>query len=195
VATFLATRYTKHVFIIDKHLLKGDLEVKQTMLGILVVLCMQFGFIVYSAVERPLDPLVAVNEIPMLSVANADVPETWDGLDLLDTNPDREVGGDVAFASAKRTIRRPSGTRRSLNNIVTGPVNFEPVVIAYQKLPAVEFRTEYPQNLPVSSKPANYQLPAKTVPLPERKRSFLSRSAAVLKKPYDWLKAVGSRLD
>ena len=165
---------------------------KLTILGILAVLCLQFGFIVYSAIERQMDTLVALNEIPTASVANADVPETWDSLDVLDT--DREIKSDVVAASEKRVIRRPSGPRRA-NKIMAAPVNFEPVVVAYQKLPAVEFGTEHPQNLPTSSEPASNQPHAEVVPQPEKKRSFLSKSAAVLKKPYDWLKAVGSRLN
>ena len=169
---------------------------KPTILGIiLVVLCLQLGFIVYSAVERQMDTLVAVNEISTASVANADIPETWDNLDLLHTDADREIDDEVVAASAKRTIRRPSGTRRSLNRIVASPVNFEPVVIAYKKLPAVEFHTEHPQNLPASTEPPTYSFPAKSASRPEKRRSFLLKSVAVLKKPYDWLKAVGSRIN
>jgi len=171
---------------------------KRIILGIFTVFALQLGFIVYSAMDRPMDGLAAVNALPTTQLAIADIPDTQGALDLFDTSPDRNATGEIVAASTTAPNRRPSGLRRSRNRTTANPdsrtVDFEPVVIAYQKHPAIKFRTEYPQTAAPPSVPANHQLSAKAVARPEKKKSFLAKSAAVLKKPYDWLKAIGSRI-
>jgi len=70
-----------------------------------------------------------------------------------------------------------------LNSEVAMHRPFENTTITYN-VPAIR---------PIESdndRPAPYQPAART----SENRSFVSKSAAVFKKPYDWLKALGSKL-
>src|SRR5207237_1428628 len=73
------------------------------------------------------------------------------------------------------------------------PVYRVPQMVALQKPLKTRPRTEYPQPTRVIPESKDYPLSARFVPRPEKK-SVLSKSVAVFKKPYDWLKALGMRI-
>lgn len=76
--------------------------------------------------------------------------------------------------------------------------NLKPVTILYQRHDAIVFksqpdkpRTEYPGAMMSYQEPKTYELSAKASSRP-KKKGFFAKALPVLKKPYNWLKAVGS---
>jgi hypothetical protein len=172
---------------------------KRSVLGIVVVFCLQLGFIAYSAIDRPIETLIAVNDVTEGTNPLAIIPETpetseffvanserssspVDNREITVSEPDRRhVTRAVAAApvSPKKTRRAPAARE----------VNGMPLLVAVRKPAEPRLRTEYPKE----RESKNYQLSSRAIPQ-QKKKSFFSKSLSILKKPYDWLKAIGSRL-
>ena len=176
---------------------------KGWVFGIVGVFCLQAGFIALTAIDRPFETMVAVNEVTSgahpvadtIGFADADeftVYESEPGTDEL-------LGESISFSTpATRKVKRVRTVQRARKRFVktpqAQPVNFEPVIIAVRKHPPIKFKTEYARFEPVPrvSDPKEESVHARPVSKPAKK-SFASKSIAVLKKPYDWLKALGSK--
>lgn len=155
---------------------------KWPLLGIVVVMCLQMGFTVFNAIDRPIESLVVIDE------------------PTRGTNPvavilDDQSSGDIISTTARRIKYRaaqailiPVKKEAKVSRIVSAPqIAFkqrpiEPTVITYPRV--IRARSEYEVSNTVA-----------TVARPTEKRSFWAKSVAILKKPYGWVKAVGSRIN
>ena len=163
---------------------------KRPVFGIIAMFCLQLGFIAYNAIDRPSDALVAVNEVVSGTNPIADVPNILNGVD------DEEFS---VSPPESRKSRRPNVAafvyiKHIAKVSTTRPINAAPQYVALQKPLETTIRIEYPKAMPIVSKSENYQPSSPIAPRSE-KRSFVSKSFSVLKKPYDWLKALGSRIN
>jgi len=179
------------VFIIDKHPREVQSNnMKLPLLGIMLVVLVQLGFTAYNAVDRPLESLVAVSAVmrgtnPLASTVDEDYT-VYDA----DRGSYRTPSRTAAFQNKRREIPEeavfvPAKGRRSFVNsrLVAMERPFENVTITYYRAPT-------PGGEP-DNHPANYH--RSVVPAPEP-RSFASSAAAVVKKPYDWVKTLASKL-
>lgn len=156
-------------------------------LGIIIVLCLQLGFTAYNAVDRPIESLIAVNAISNEVNEIARLPTEIDDIDQPHNKINEQVKDPViqiSFESSKKSRRRTSSfssIRFPQYEILNKP--FRSTVITYPSvIRTVEEKSggAYP-----------------TGPIAERKRtrSFASRSIAVVKKPYEWIKILGTKFN
>ena len=171
---------------------------KRLVLGISIIFCLQLGFIAYTAIDNPIETLPVVNDDAhdSMSLTNAPAISDYDEFWKADENdPNRK---EITLSkSLRRTSKRSSGTiqassKKFIRNPVSRQIIFEPVVIAIKKSPEIKFRTEYPHSASTAREFKN-RISSRSIPRAEKK-SFFTKSVSVLKKPYDWLKAVASRI-
>jgi hypothetical protein len=171
------------------------------VLGIIIVFCLQLGYVAYTAINSPIETWVAVNEVT--SGTNPIADPISDPVEFLNEDADLEPNGvnseKIASTPERRKSKRSAGaTLVSSKEVVKIPaariVNRVPQFVALRKPSETTLRTEYPRVILYDRESENYQLSAKTVQR-SKKRSFISKSFSVLKKPYDLLKALGSRLN
>ena len=182
------------------------MDMKGWVLGIVGVFCLQLGFIAFTAIDRPFGTLIAVNEITVGTNPVASTLDIPNDAEFLDSQTDQgisEVLGDVlTVSSSPRRNRRTAGipgrsSKKFVKTPISRPVNFDSVIIAVRKHPEIKFKTEYPRAAAIERALRNNQPSAQTIPPPypqPEKKSFASKSLSVLKKPYDWLKALGAKL-
>ena len=157
---------------------------KWPILGIIAVFCLQLGFTAYNAIDRPIEMLVAVNAIPVGALSVADVTDlsvSYDEGEVAATT--RNIRPALAtFASAKKAFSVSAAHEPDrAPQLVASNKPFETVTIKYSRAGAIGSDSE-------KFKPTN-ALPQ------QEKRSLVAKSVAVIKKPYDWLKALGSRMN
>ncbi len=171
---------------------------KKPIIGIIAVFLLQLGVIGYGSVERYFDADPDVAAIP---TPNDALPTITD-VDL-ETAAPIEVNSVaeplVAQSLSHGTRPRSSASRKSV--IRTFETDFRPVTIKVPEPSPYTFavlepepqRTEYPKAVASERseilKPASARIAEK-----KRKRSFMAKTFSVIKKPYDWMKAVGSKL-
>lgn len=187
---------------------------KKLILAISSVFCLQLGFIAYNAddpasgnsfvkidergndtylrasVSQPFVQDQVISDIPVDNIV--DQPEI---VTVADDEPiDPQYSRAIHASRGSRSQRK----RSELNTFVSleNPTALKPVNVTYRIHNGVEFkqyeprsqRTEYPV-IPVAERDTkNYQLSAKTDTRQKKKNLFVR----VIKKPYDWLKAIGS---
>ena len=187
---------------------------KKLILAISGIFCLQLGFIAYHSGDPSADtsflvvderasdgnltasvsqPLVVQQTIAELDQEPDFVDETRD-FDLIERTADvRPVYSPqiVRFTRRKRPVLN---TFVSENNIE----KLQPVNVTYRLHDGVEFktqsarpRTEFPRAMSATQDPRTYELSANVAPR-RKKKGFFAKSLTVIKKPYDWLKAVGS---
>jgi hypothetical protein len=167
---------------------------KKLILGIIAVFCLQVGFIAYNAAQR-LDLAVSKTVSYPVELPNNEAP-----LAVSDTTPDDNDSALLARSDKPDAFRPVMAERRGVGTqldrrpvkVVAKDPGFRPTVITIPAQKPVEFRfkNEYAAlETPRSS--ANYDVaPAQAAPRQE-KRSFLSK---VIRKPYELIKALGSKL-
>lgn len=158
---------------------------KKIIWGIAAVFCVQVGFQLAMTAERSNDDYARLTT--PLQNGVTDVPATTIGPELLD--PDTYRSAEYTSLSHKRIQHRVSpgyadarvGSRRSEVPAARATA-FRPVVITYDRRGALTEASAFvrPQN--AAAKPK-----ADLVD----KRSLIAK---IVTKPYDWLKAVGSKL-
>ena len=188
-------------------------EMKKLILAILGVFCLQLGFIAYHSSdpaaetsflvvdERASDHSLAAN-VPQPPI----LPQTIAELEpeFFEDAPDYDLIGrtaDVRAVYSTQTARYIPRRRPALNTFVSenNLEDLRPVNVTYRLYDGVEFkpqparaRTEYPRAMPERA-PRNYELNTKIAPR-HKKKGFFAKSLTIVKKPYDWLKAIGSTL-
>jgi hypothetical protein len=183
----------------DKQLTLGTLSMKWTVLGFLAVFLAQSGFIAYTALERQSDEFVAANGVPAGNDTFADAPFDLSGLDSTPIGAGRDPGtvntGVITVSAVeRRKARRSAGpyflTARNVQRFVPATAaDFEPRIIT---IPAPQ-RAEQPRAVFNEVSSVESQAYYKPASQPE-KRSFVSKSVSVIKKPYDWLILIASKL-
>ena len=171
---------------------------RKLVLGIIVVVCVQFAFVIYMQLQSPLD-VTGVPVFPSSPVVNTDLSwlEELDRSGLTVPEPDapvtrvepqRSVGFDPSSRVAD-SVDRPGVTRiaqspgdRPLKRVkaffpappVAAPSDFETVVISYGRAPRFADCDRFDPPKP-------------------RKRSYIAR-AQVIKKPVVWVRSLAMKL-
>jgi hypothetical protein len=185
----------------DKH--REALDMKRFVFGMVAVLCLQFGFIAFTAWDRSTESLVA-----QIDVASGADPidladEVSNGPEFADADypggpiADRREVSVVSTVGGRKIRRSPGPDLAASNSVRKGPasimVNWEPVIVLIPKPSETKLSNGF---LPVAQKgaaPRESQAAPKDVRRSER-RSFFSKSVSVIKMPYRWMKALGSRI-
>ncbi len=160
---------------------------KNSVLGIIAIFCAQLAFIGYSYLGQPIDTasVSPVGTFTQLSAVFEREPDSVVGVRSRGhaTIPvSRKAVTAPTFITAKKTIKLPS---RNAIDRTNGLVALQrPIVITY--------RTEYPSTSAASRESDDRGYTASAKPYDEKK-SLVSKALPVLKKPYDWLKAIGSK--
>ncbi len=186
------------MFIIDKHL--DHKIMKWPLLGIIAVICLQLVFVAFNALDRSREPVLAVKSV--VTGTNAVAGPFGESIDT----------EDISIATGNRTASRTGKAYASVSNrlrniepnyvadkrpaaalyIKTARVNPELVAMERPFESTVVTYPGYPQAIrPVAE--ADYQMTARIASA--ESRSFASKTFSVIKKPYKWLKALGSKLD
>ncbi len=162
---------------------------KKPIFGIIAVFCAQLTFIGYNYLERPIDT-ASVSPVTALSQGLAVIEPERDTVFVVrsDAPPvtvrvNRKTVAEPAFTTAKKTIKPPP---RNL-------VDRTPGLIAFQRPIVITYRTEYPNTSTAGRESDDRGYTASAKPYNEKK-SLVSKALPRLKKPYDWLKAIGSKL-
>jgi hypothetical protein len=169
---------------------------KLPILGIVTIVFLQLGFTAYNAMDRPLASLYTVQRVPTGSDPLAVLPDESDG--ALDSYAVVRSGlrdRSVNFSPAD-VRRRPRPAEKAVmfrNTVIRIPParSLMPQLVAMQK-PWDSAAIKQSQPMRSGGESENFPLP---VDRSSEKRSFASKSASVLKKPYDWIKALGSKLN
>lgn len=168
---------------------------KKPILGIIAVFCAQLTFIGYNAFELPIDH-AAISPVAASSLGPAVLePES-------DTIVVARSGGPAAsppgfirthskpvLTAARKTVARKNFVERTADMAAIR----KPIVITYSTGDPVKFTAVSPVTQAVSREPEVRSSAPDVKPAIEKK-SFASKALPVLKKPYDWLKAVAGKL-
>ena len=165
---------------------------KLPILGILIVIFLQLGFTAYNTLDRPIESLVAVSAvatgtIPIASLYNSPDDESFRSTDRIENSisalnlRNNKRSSEATFISSKKQVPA-SRTANIVPRFVAAQKPFESVTISYSKPKATTDRSDSDRyTARLGSKPEN--------------RSFAAKSVSVMKKPYDWIKALGSRIN
>jgi hypothetical protein len=168
---------------------------KKLVSGIVAVFCLQVGFMAYNAADRA--GYLASNLPSHIQVEPVTQPFFPDASYLLDTEDAETIltNGPVA-----PDVIRPilAETRQTNSHLQPRPVRvtakgslFPPVVITIPAQKPVEFRFKSEYAAVLATPPAeSYDISSAEAPRRENK-SGLSKA---VKKPYEWLKALGSKV-
>lgn len=162
---------------------------KNLICGIIAVFCAQLAFIGYSYLGQPLDtasvspvetfgPLFAGLEPEPDTIATVRPRAAVTGVRVK-----RIAASEPAFITAKHTIKLP---RKNF-------VDRNPGLIAFQKPIVITYRTEYPI-ASVSSRESDDRRYIASIKPTNEKKSLVSKALPIIKKPYDWLKAIASKM-
>jgi hypothetical protein len=160
-------------------------------------------FTAFNAIDRSNASLFAINELTTGTNPVAMIPNESRNLSLLNEiilpsprryltsaanlrKNTRDIGSTPAFdtkVGGYATTRKTTRKMRSMQDLVAMQRPIESTVITY------------PQFVRASvSEPENYSATIRPAAITE-KRSFLSKTGSVLKKPYIWIKALGLKLN
>lgn len=167
---------------------------KLPLLGIIVIVCLQLGFTALNAIDRPLEALVIINAVTMGTNPVADLRDNFTvpnslrnsstGNTIISTSTWRRNTRVVepAYAGGQRIANTADFNKfRRMSQYVAMQKPFESTVITYPRVVMAVSESD-------CSSPTNAVATSE-------KRSFVSRTASVLKKPYTWLRALGSKLN
>ena len=179
---------------------------RKLILGIIAVVCLDIGFVYY--ISKGIQTDLAVNKTPDQQAVTAANPAVVSGPSAAKGAPDT---ADVAALKARRenvsgsmeTVRLSSQRRaasakvrsRTKQHVPTDrnqPL-FSTIVFYVPRRPAVVTQRTVPFKNTRDLKPAGRQF-VKYAPKREN-RSLVARVWPVVKKPYEWVKALGSRFN
>ncbi|HVF47859.1 MAG TPA: hypothetical protein VNA17_09865 [Pyrinomonadaceae bacterium] len=158
------------------------------VLGIIAVFSLQVAFMTYQSIDRWFGSVgstvgeVTAELLPIAEVAIADVaeePAPGKPTELKKpgylAKTERRRRAQLAFTAVRKT---PVAPRHPVRD--QAAADMKPVVIEYKGPPRKTYGSEH-----IAARSDR--------PRPE-KRSFFARTLSIVKKPYSWLKAVGSKL-
>jgi hypothetical protein len=178
----------------------NHVPMRKLVLGILALVAIQFAFITYMMVWQPrVEPTGQLSQAPSTAAPNAgsSVPnENLIGDPSPEVTPEREVllartpprptrvkDVPVNVREQSPTITRAPAFRQSRPafeparyKVASRPLEFRNVVISYNRNPSMS-------DCEIREAPR------------ARKRSYIAKATPVLKKPWQWIKAVGSKLN
>ena len=165
---------------------------KWPLSGIIAIVCLQLMFTAYNAVDRPIESLVAVNAIT--GGTNPDLGDL-NAADDAYLSTDRPHRADIISALNRRSSVRSAEaflTRRVVKVSVPESRLVKPQLVAMPK-PFESIVITYPRSSKSRGEPENHAFLNKTAVLSDR-RSLASKSVSIIKKPFDWVKALSSKL-
>ncbi|MEP6947084.1 MAG: hypothetical protein ABJA02_14280 [Acidobacteriota bacterium] len=172
---------------------------KWSVLGVLAVFLAQAGVIAYTAIDRESNAFVAANSVSAVHQAflNSTFPLTApDPSAIAVPRVAQEIDTDDSAVATVERRKRVQTADRQFAVAAKGPravrasnALFKPRIITVDNSP----RIEHPRLVLTGFASNEIPAAAQTVRHIE-KRSILSKSVSIIKKPYDWLKAVGSSL-
>jgi hypothetical protein len=166
---------------------------KWPILGIITVVFLQLGFTAFNAVNRPMASLITVNALTTGTNPVAVTLENWlaSDRDPFAKYPETEEAAsprintretETAFIAEKRSLNVPAGEKgEARSQLVAMNRPFETITITYPKPPRPGGESDYQTASYVATSTEN--------------RSFVAKSVAVIKRPYKWLKTLGSKFD
>ncbi len=170
---------------------------KLPILGIIIVIFLQLGFTAYNALDRPMESLSLVKAVRVGNIPVAELPD-----DLV-VNADfydevrprfRYMIRDFTISSANvRNNRRPASQVVFSNTVIRIPAA-KPLrlqTVAMEK-PWESTVITYPKPIHSGRESENLAFAAERS---SEKKSFVAKSVSVMKKPYGWIKALGSRIN
>ena len=176
---------------------------RKLILGILAVVCVQFAFVIYTALQSPMELAVGpVKSDPQMALSGPE-PSEPDAAEETVPEPAEPVPGDELEPTAPTPASiKP---RRAVTPIRLEEPRFfrtrveEPVRRSAEYFPAAsESRTQsgvfetvvisYDRSAAISD------CYVEEVPKP-RKRSYIAKAAPVIKKPWEWIKSIGSKFN
>jgi len=173
---------------------------KLPLLGIIAVVCLQLGFTALNAIDRPIESLVAIKAV---TTGTNPVAATFEpATDLISGVSEqvkatrRSSSGDVV-TSAAIFRQNPQNVQPSFVHIKKN-TNSRKLRDKSQLSAGYEpFRSTlitYPRVIRAENDSDNYRITTAAVraAAPEKK-SFASKTVSILKKPYKWIKALGSK--
>lgn len=171
---------------------------KLTILGVIAVFLAQAGVIAFTALNRQSNAVIAANGVSASSEPIENAP-------FIITDPDasaigsKPAPGTINTEVAKASFKRPRVKLSADTRLMTEPTvarlarrttaYFKPQIIVSRNSP----RTLHPQVILTGFDSNEVQASSQPVRRME-KRSFLSKSVSVIKKPYDWLRSISSKL-
>jgi hypothetical protein len=172
---------------------------KLPLLGIIAIVVLQLGYTAYNALDRPLASLypvrrIAINTEP-LAVLEDGSDSAFESYDVVRADVRPINDRDIHFSrSRQRRQFQPTAQMVVFRNTVIRVPYAKPL---NPRLVAME--GSWDSAVPKQPLPMRSGGEPRSVVLSTRqsyeKRSFASRSVAVLKKPYDWIKTLGSKLN
>ena len=187
-------------------------NMQKLVLGMIVIICLDIGFAAYMAIDNQADTSsktvdrVANDFNPASNSSNNRTKTTPPaGPTLMKRGPAEveivkraSIGSDDS--KVKTFVRRKGNAEVSLlaSSKDRGlPARTYSVIMsdpyALQKPYEVKPRTEYPAKMPVYGRSHGSAPTAKDMRKSDKK-SFVASTLPVLKKPYEWIKAIGSKM-
>jgi hypothetical protein len=174
---------------------KGKVVMKKFIIGIVAVFCLQVGFMAFNAADRA--GYLASNLPDHVQVEPLAQPYSRDSSYLLVAEDAGQYETDLPdtpdvirpLLTDRRQVN-PSYQRRPAKVTATA-FQFQPVVITIPEQKPVEFTLKSEYAAVLATPPAeSYDISSAEAPRRENK-SGLSKA---VKKPYEWLKALGSKV-
>ena len=175
---------------------------RKLIFGIFAVVCVQFAFVIYTALQSPVE--VAVGPIymePPAEYVADDLQESADPQVAVEEDtkdPSVEPSREIELPQRRPSERSTSSARTA------GPVDPTPRIEANPGRVAEQFTAERPyttgdfETVVISynrdPEVSNCDKDKFEPPQP-KKRSYIAKAAPVVKKPWEWIKSIGSKLN
>jgi len=180
---------------------------RKLILGILAIICLDVGFAAFMSVDQQGSPAVfdpvGLRQIPETRLTKdlAELPPDGPDLDTPSEPTVTEISG-WRRSDIPKVARRPSRTStkayaRTVKKAHRLPLreDFQDITILYAAYKPVEFKNY--REFVAQPAPVDRQANGANQQVPELRRSksksFGSRAVPILKKPYDLIKAIGSK--
>ena len=181
--------------------------------GIFVVFLLEVGFGVYVAFERRYESGLnarnkAIQEVELIptSDSTAGLPPDDSTVAYLD-EPEESVPAAKSYQSIQQSEPRtalPNHTKKRnspISKVKRSAVAIEPVTITYRVSEPYQFKTReenkiqrtQAKKIAIATAPQKAEPQKKELRKAENK-SFIAKTVPIIKKPYDWLKALASKL-
>lgn len=141
---------------------------------------MQMAFIAYNLFDRPIDT-AAVSPVHNGTQMPANLTTTDDGIVV--------IRSGETFEKDRRPEKAPASITVAKNSLkpLAKPISLRPQTAYAAK--STSMRPAY-RIAPVEYRAPSNALAASVLTKEPRRRSFISRAQPVIKKPYDWAKAI-----
>lgn len=176
---------------------------RRSISAIIVIAGLQVGYMAYFQNEISKEKFVAVgdtvigpelagNEVADVEFVNE--PWSWQVFDELSPSSDGSAESEFAHASERSVNSVPITSRRRTyrRGFVQNDVSFTPTIITVAENRPYRFDTHSRPSEPISQPVSDPRDEPVTEPKP--KKNIFKKALPVVKKPYDWLKALGSTL-